>query len=117
MTEFEIFVKLDASAGVEEEEDDDFYIPSNNSSSSDGAAEGDSATTESYFSEEKVAKLFQASGPVYPGFRTISTIAAVIFFSVLVTAFTDVFRKLTHSYQAKKNGSYDIVFDQHDKAY
>uniref|UniRef100_A0A7G3AJV0 Putative enolase binding protein n=1 Tax=Lutzomyia longipalpis TaxID=7200 RepID=A0A7G3AJV0_LUTLO len=45
--------------------------------------------------------LFQPSGPVYPGFKTYSTIAAVIFFSVFIIAMTDVARKIIQDQRRK----------------
>uniref|UniRef100_A0A7G3AGY7 Putative enolase binding protein n=1 Tax=Lutzomyia longipalpis TaxID=7200 RepID=A0A7G3AGY7_LUTLO len=45
--------------------------------------------------------LFQPSGPVYPGFKTYSTIAAVIFLSVFIIAMTDVARKIIQDQRRK----------------
>uniref|UniRef100_A0A1L8D9Z6 Putative enolase binding protein n=1 Tax=Nyssomyia neivai TaxID=330878 RepID=A0A1L8D9Z6_9DIPT len=45
--------------------------------------------------------LFQPKGPVYPGFKTFSTIGAIIFFSIFLIAMTDVARKLIQDQRQK----------------
>ncbi|XP_055705811.1 enolase-binding protein-like [Phlebotomus papatasi] len=45
--------------------------------------------------------LFQPSGPVNPGFKTFSTIGAIIFVSVFVIAMTDVARKIIQDQRRK----------------
>ncbi|GAB0090198.1 integral component of membrane [Sergentomyia squamirostris] len=47
--------------------------------------------------------IFQPSGPIYPGFKTLSTVGVVVFFSVFIIAMTDVARKIIQDQRRKSN--------------
>lgn len=103
-TEFGIFIKLDPSIEVEEEEE---QRP--NVEDSEVSTQSSEVTSSGFLPEHYAGQLFQPSGPIYPGFRTISTGAALLFCSVFCIAMFDVFRKITGDRRAKRSGSYKIV--------
>ncbi|XP_059622952.1 enolase-binding protein-like [Phlebotomus argentipes] len=51
--------------------------------------------------ENPPISLFQNPGPIYPGFKTFSTIGAILFFSVFIIAMTDVARKIIQAQRQK----------------